>query len=67
MRGPDMISETDRLKRTSRLCIVDMIGWVLLGDHNLARLLLLLSLLLLLLPSLGSLRSLRRSFRSVIA
>ena len=42
MRGPDMISETDRLKRTSRLCIVDMIGWVLLGDHNLARLLLLL-------------------------
>jgi hypothetical protein len=43
MRGPDMISETDRLKRTSRLCIVDMIGWVLLGDHNLARLLLLLA------------------------
>ena len=38
-----MISETDRLKRTSRLCIVDMIGWVLLGDHNLARLLLLLA------------------------
>ena len=37
-----MISETDRLKRTSRLCIVDMIGWVMLGDHNLARLLLLL-------------------------
>jgi hypothetical protein len=43
MRGPDMISETDRLKRTSRLCIVDMIGWVMLGDHNLARLLLLLA------------------------
>ena len=38
-----MISETDRLKRTSRLCIVDMIGWVMLGDHNLARLLLLLA------------------------
>ena len=43
MRGPDMISETDRLRRTSRLCIVDMIGWVMLGDHNLARLLLLLA------------------------
>ena len=38
-----MISETDRLKRTSRLCIVDMIGWVMLGDQNLARLLLLLA------------------------
>ena len=38
-----MISETDRLKRTSRLCMVDMIGWVMLGDHSLARLLLLLA------------------------